>query len=99
MQRPNFNDPASVERLFIQAVERGDRKAIIFALDNAPDLNINCTDQDDRPALLISIQNGNSGSERNIYNITAQLTNLPNVNTRVFSCITLGQYINHIKCL
>ncbi|XP_071802495.1 transient receptor potential-gamma protein-like isoform X3 [Asterias amurensis] len=60
MQRPNFNDPASVERLFIQAVERGDRKAIIFALDNAPDLNINCSDQDDRPALLISIQNGNS---------------------------------------
>ena len=62
MQRPNLSDPASVERLFIQSVERGDRKAIIFALDNAPDLNINCTDQDDRHALLIAIQNGNSGT-------------------------------------
>ena len=61
MQRPNFSDAASVERLFIQAVERGDRKAIIFALENAPDLNINCTDQDDRSALLIAIENGNSG--------------------------------------
>ncbi|XP_022085174.1 transient receptor potential-gamma protein-like isoform X3 [Acanthaster planci] len=60
MQRPNFSDAASVERLFIQAVERGDRKAIIFALENAPDLNINCTDQDDRSALLIAIENGNS---------------------------------------
>ncbi|XP_071508426.1 short transient receptor potential channel 4-like isoform X2 [Diadema antillarum] len=50
----------SVESLFLQAVERGDRKAILFALENAPDLNINCTDADDNSALVVAIQNGNS---------------------------------------
>eukprot|EP00057_Strongylocentrotus_purpuratus_P025893 XP_011680367.1 PREDICTED: uncharacterized protein LOC105445919 [Strongylocentrotus purpuratus] len=50
----------SVESLFLQATERGDRKAIIFALENAPDLNVNCTDADGNSALVVAIQNGNS---------------------------------------
>ena len=53
----------SVESLFLQAVERGDRKAIIFALENAPDLNVNCLDADDNSALVIAITNGNSGEK------------------------------------
>lgn len=56
-----MGDPTSVEELFLQAVERGDRKAILYALENAPDLNINCQDDDGRSALIIAIQNGNSG--------------------------------------
>ncbi|XP_071947981.1 short transient receptor potential channel 4-like [Antedon mediterranea] len=52
--------PGGVEQLFIQAVERGDRKAITFALANAPDLNINCTDSEGKTALVLAIQNGNS---------------------------------------
>lgn len=55
-----MGDPTSVEQLFLQAVERGDRKAILYALENAPDLNINCQDEDGRSALIIAIQNGNS---------------------------------------
>lgn len=55
-----MGDPTSVEELFLQAVERGDRKAILYALENAPDLNINCQDDDGRSALIIAIQNGNS---------------------------------------
>ncbi|XP_071821076.1 short transient receptor potential channel 4-like isoform X3 [Apostichopus japonicus] len=55
-----MGDPSSVEQLFLQAVERGDRKAILYALENAPDLNINCQDEDGRSALIIAIQNGNS---------------------------------------
>ena len=50
-----------MEALFLQAVERGDRKAIIYALENAPDLNINCLDSDGKSALVKAIENGNSG--------------------------------------
>ncbi|XP_033110107.1 short transient receptor potential channel 5-like isoform X2 [Anneissia japonica] len=52
--------PGGVEQLFIQAVQRGDRKAITFALANAPDLNINCVDSEGKTALVLAIQNGNS---------------------------------------
>ncbi|XP_072015775.1 short transient receptor potential channel 4-like isoform X2 [Amphiura filiformis] len=55
---PNFD--SSMEALFLQAVDRGDRKAIIYALDNAPDLNINCLDDDAKSALVKAIENGNS---------------------------------------
>ena len=56
---PGFE--SSMEALFLQAVERGDRKAIIYALENAPDLNINCLDSDGKSALVKAIENGNSG--------------------------------------
>ena len=51
----------SMEKLFLAAAEKGDKKAILYALENAPDLNINCTDNEGRSALVIAIQNGNSG--------------------------------------
>lgn len=51
----------SMEKLFLAAAEKGDKKAILYALDNAPDLNINSSDKDGRSALVIAIQNGNSG--------------------------------------
>lgn len=51
----------SMEKLFLAAAEKGDKKAILYALDNAPDLNINALDRDGRSALIIAIQNGNSG--------------------------------------
>ncbi|XP_038063933.1 short transient receptor potential channel 4-like isoform X2 [Patiria miniata] len=50
----------SMEKLFLAAAENGDKKAIMYALEKAPDLNINCTDKDGRSALVIAIQNGNS---------------------------------------
>lgn len=50
----------SMEKLFLAAAEKGDKKAILYALDNAPDLNINALDRDGRSALIIAIQNGNS---------------------------------------
>ncbi|XP_072176469.1 short transient receptor potential channel 4-like [Diadema setosum] len=50
----------SMEKLFLAAAEKGDKKAILYALENAPDLNINATDKDGRGALVIAIQNGNS---------------------------------------
>ncbi|XP_072015780.1 LOW QUALITY PROTEIN: short transient receptor potential channel 4-like [Amphiura filiformis] len=50
----------SMEKLFLAAAEKGDKKAILYALENAPDLNINCTDNEGRSALVIAIQNGNS---------------------------------------
>ncbi|XP_030853015.1 short transient receptor potential channel 5-like [Strongylocentrotus purpuratus] len=50
----------SMEKLFLAAAEKGDKKAILYALDNAPDLNINSSDKDGRSALVIAIQNGNS---------------------------------------
>ncbi|XP_041481889.1 short transient receptor potential channel 5-like [Lytechinus variegatus] len=50
----------SMEKLFLAAAEKGDKKAILYALENAPDLNINATDKDGRSALVIAIQNGNS---------------------------------------
>ena len=59
----------SVESLFLQATERGDRKAIIFALENAPDLNVNCLDADDQSALVIAITNGNSGKNKGGENV------------------------------
>ena len=52
-----------MEKLFLAAAEKGDKKAILYALENAPDLNINATDKDGRGALVIAIQNGNSGKE------------------------------------
>ena len=51
----------SMEKLFLAAAENGDKKAIMYALEKAPDLNINCFDKDGRSALVIAIQNGNSG--------------------------------------
>lgn len=50
----------SMEKLFLAAAEKGDKKAILYALENAPDLNINALDRDGRSALIIAIQNGNS---------------------------------------
>ncbi|XP_022085140.1 short transient receptor potential channel 4-like isoform X3 [Acanthaster planci] len=50
----------SMEKLFLAAAENGDKKAIMYALEKAPDLNINCSDKDGRSALVIAIQNGNS---------------------------------------
>ncbi|XP_077983378.1 short transient receptor potential channel 4-like [Glandiceps talaboti] len=50
--------PAEV--LYLTAVERGDKKAVLVALENSDNLNINCVDNDGRSALLIAIQNGNS---------------------------------------
>ncbi|XP_033646603.1 short transient receptor potential channel 4-like isoform X1 [Asterias rubens] len=50
----------SMEKLFLAAAENGDKKAIMYALEKAPDLNINCFDKDGRSALVIAIQNGNS---------------------------------------
>lgn len=76
----------SMEKLFLAAAEKGDKKAILYALENAPDLNINCTDGEGRSALVIAIQNGNSG--KNIYTYetknvsTKQYTVFPVLPTR-----------------
>ncbi|XP_071948244.1 short transient receptor potential channel 4-like [Antedon mediterranea] len=58
--RVRIIDIAGMEKLFLAAAEKGDKKAILYALDNAPDLNINCVDREGRSALIIAINNGNS---------------------------------------
>ncbi|XP_070558939.1 short transient receptor potential channel 5-like [Ptychodera flava] len=49
--------PAEV--LYLTAVDRGDKNALLLAFENAQSLNINCVDSSGRNALHIAIQNGN----------------------------------------
>ncbi|XP_077991000.1 short transient receptor potential channel 4-like [Glandiceps talaboti] len=50
----------SVEKLFLSAAERGDKKAIIYALENGRRFNVNCKDSEGRTALVLAIQNGST---------------------------------------
>ncbi|XP_070555118.1 short transient receptor potential channel 4-like [Ptychodera flava] len=50
----------SVERLFLSAAEKGDKKAIKYALENATGLDFNCVDPNGRTALIIAVENANT---------------------------------------
>nr|XP_006820985.1 PREDICTED: short transient receptor potential channel 4-like [Saccoglossus kowalevskii] len=49
--------PAEV--LYLTAVDRGDRKAALVALDSPANINKDCVDGEGRTALVIAIENGN----------------------------------------
>ncbi|XP_077863794.1 short transient receptor potential channel 4-like [Saccoglossus kowalevskii] len=53
-------DNVSVEKIFLLSAERGDKKALVYALENARNFNINCRDSEGRTALVIAIQNGSA---------------------------------------
>ncbi|XP_070555678.1 short transient receptor potential channel 4-like [Ptychodera flava] len=49
----------NMERLFLASAEKGDKKAMILALENKAHFNADCVDNDGRSALVIAIQNRN----------------------------------------
>ncbi|XP_070555124.1 short transient receptor potential channel 4-like [Ptychodera flava] len=51
---------SAVEKLYLVAAEKGDKKAMKYALEYCKGLNVNCTDANGRTALVIAIQNGNT---------------------------------------
>ncbi|XP_077863421.1 short transient receptor potential channel 5-like [Saccoglossus kowalevskii] len=51
-------DP-ELERIFLSAVEKGEKRAAIVALEHADYFNVNCEDAKGRTALVIAVQNGN----------------------------------------
>ncbi|XP_077991582.1 short transient receptor potential channel 4-like [Glandiceps talaboti] len=50
----------SVEKLFLGAAEKGDKKAIKYALENAVGLDYNCVGPNGRTALTIAVENANT---------------------------------------
>ncbi|XP_070555682.1 short transient receptor potential channel 4-like [Ptychodera flava] len=49
---------AKVEKLFLSAAERGDKKAIQFALENGRGFDVNCKNVEGFTALVLAIRNG-----------------------------------------
>ncbi|XP_077991360.1 short transient receptor potential channel 4-like [Glandiceps talaboti] len=49
----------NMEKLFLAAAEKGDKKAMILALENKAHFNTDCVDKDGRSALVIAIHNRN----------------------------------------
>nr|XP_006814346.1 PREDICTED: short transient receptor potential channel 4-like [Saccoglossus kowalevskii] len=49
-----------MEKLYLTAAEKGDKKAMKLALEYARGLDINCTDASGRSALILAIQNGST---------------------------------------
>ncbi|XP_077991402.1 short transient receptor potential channel 4-like [Glandiceps talaboti] len=52
--------PSAVEKLYLTAAEKGDKKAMKLALEYAKGLNLDCKDADGRSALVIAIQIGSN---------------------------------------
>ncbi|XP_077863895.1 short transient receptor potential channel 4-like [Saccoglossus kowalevskii] len=50
----------SVEKLFLGAAEKGDKKAIKYALENVVGLDFNCVDPNGRTALIIAVENAST---------------------------------------
>ncbi|XP_077863894.1 short transient receptor potential channel 4-like [Saccoglossus kowalevskii] len=50
----------NMEKLYLTAAEKGDKKAMKLALEYARGLDINCTDASGRSALILAIQNGST---------------------------------------
>ncbi|XP_077869035.1 short transient receptor potential channel 4-like, partial [Saccoglossus kowalevskii] len=48
-----------LEKLFLAAAEKGDKKAMIVALENKGHFNTDCVDSDGRSALVIAVHNRN----------------------------------------
>ncbi|XP_070555984.1 short transient receptor potential channel 5-like [Ptychodera flava] len=48
-----------LEKIFLSAVERGEKKTVLVALKHISYFNVNCMDAEGRTAVVIAVQNGN----------------------------------------
>ncbi|XP_077991085.1 short transient receptor potential channel 5-like [Glandiceps talaboti] len=53
-----FRHP-ELENIFLSAVEKGEKKVVLVALEHADYFDVNCVDANGRTAVVIAVQNGN----------------------------------------